>query len=184
MFQMSQAESRAARSKEIIDERAYRTSIVRSHADDDAGGQAKGCHGKQLFPSLSLGAGSLFEFTIVLDVEHPCIHSACADLITMLRIAIVHSRNHLVRSAFAPARTFSASARSADATARFSHILVARPEPGVALITLNRPKALNALSTPLFTELNAAVAEADADDDVGAIVLTGSERAFAGACAL
>jgi enoyl-CoA hydratase len=77
-------------------------------------------------------------------------------------------------------RMFAASAPARD-EARFHNILVARPEPGVVLITLNRPKALNALSTPLFAELNAAVGEADADADVGAIVLTGNDRAFAGA---
>jgi enoyl-CoA hydratase len=63
----------------------------------------------------------------------------------------------------------------------FTHIITSRPEPNVQLITLNRPKALNALSSPLFSELNKAIAEAEADNDVGAIVLTGSERAFAGA---
>jgi enoyl-CoA hydratase len=65
-------------------------------------------------------------------------------------------------------------------SSQFTHILTSRPEQGVALITLNRPKALNALSTPLFTELNRAMREADSDDAVGAIVLTGSEKAFAG----
>ena len=49
----------------------------------------------------------------------------------------------------------------------------------VALITLNRPKALNALNTELMRELGDALAKADADDDVGAIVITGSEKAFA-----
>jgi hypothetical protein len=69
---------------------------------------------------------------------------------------------------------------SSAAPAKYEHILTSRPDPAVALITLNRPKALNALSSPLFAELNAAVAAAEADDAVGAIVLTGSERAFAG----
>jgi len=64
-------------------------------------------------------------------------------------------------------------------TAEYNHILISRPEPAVALITLNRPKALNALCSPLFAELNHALREADADDSVSAIVLTGSERAFA-----
>lgn len=64
---------------------------------------------------------------------------------------------------------------------QYEHILTARPAPGVVLVTLNRPKALNALSSPLFLELNAAMSEADNDDEVGAIVLTGSEKAFAGA---
>ena len=49
----------------------------------------------------------------------------------------------------------------------------------VALITLNRPEALNALSTPLIDELVAAIAAFDSDDGVGAIVITGSEKAFA-----
>jgi len=64
-------------------------------------------------------------------------------------------------------------------SSQFTHILTSRPAQGVALITLHRPKALNALSTPLFTELNQAMREADGDDAVGAIVLTGSEKAFA-----
>ncbi|KAI1790043.1 enoyl-CoA hydratase [Ganoderma leucocontextum] len=64
-------------------------------------------------------------------------------------------------------------------TSQFEFILTSRPAEGVGLITLNRPKALNALSTPLFTELNAAVKEFDDDDSIRALVLTGSERAFA-----
>ena len=50
---------------------------------------------------------------------------------------------------------------------------------GVGVITLNRPDALNALSSPLMRELAEALAGYEADDAVGAIVLTGSERAFA-----
>jgi enoyl-CoA hydratase len=46
-------------------------------------------------------------------------------------------------------------------------------------VTLNRPKALNALCTPLFLELNDALKKLDTDGETGAIVLTGSERAFA-----
>ena len=49
----------------------------------------------------------------------------------------------------------------------------------VSLITLHRPKALNALCSQLIAEINAAAAAADADPNVGAIVLTGSDRAFA-----
>lgn len=46
-------------------------------------------------------------------------------------------------------------------------------------VTLNRPKALNALSTPLITELNDALLVLDRSPTISAIVLTGSERAFA-----
>lgn len=63
---------------------------------------------------------------------------------------------------------------------QYEYILTSRPEPAVTLITLNRPKALNALCSPLFAELNKALEEADADNSVGAVVLTGSEKAFAG----
>jgi len=49
----------------------------------------------------------------------------------------------------------------------------------VGLITLNRPKALNALNDALMDELGAALRGFDSDDAIGAIVLTGSSRAFA-----
>ncbi|CAN5157168.1 enoyl-CoA hydratase [soil metagenome] len=49
----------------------------------------------------------------------------------------------------------------------------------VGLITLNRPKALNALNTALMTEVVAAATAFDEDPGIGAIVFTGSERAFA-----
>ena len=49
----------------------------------------------------------------------------------------------------------------------------------VGLVRLNRPKALNALSHSLLTELMDALAAFDADPAIGAIVLTGDERAFA-----
>ncbi len=49
----------------------------------------------------------------------------------------------------------------------------------VGLIRLNRPKALNALSRGLIADLNAALKTFEADEGVGAIVLTGSEKAFA-----
>ncbi|KAJ2916319.1 hypothetical protein MD484_g4089, partial [Candolleomyces efflorescens] len=62
---------------------------------------------------------------------------------------------------------------------QYENIIVSRPEPNVVLVQLNRPKALNALSSPLFKELNQALFEADQDDTVGAMVLTGSEKAFA-----
>lgn len=60
----------------------------------------------------------------------------------------------------------------------YEHILVETRGP-VGLVTLNRPKALNALCTPLIEELGRALDDMEADDDIGAIVLTGSEKAFA-----
>ena len=49
----------------------------------------------------------------------------------------------------------------------------------VGIITLNRPKQLNALSPELMQQLGAALQAYDADEGVGAIVITGNEKAFA-----
>ncbi len=49
----------------------------------------------------------------------------------------------------------------------------------VGVITFNRPKALNALNATLIAELNQALDRYEANDDIGAIVITGSNRAFA-----
>ena len=49
----------------------------------------------------------------------------------------------------------------------------------VGLVTLNRPKALNALNEDLMGEVVDAFLKFDADDNIGAIVITGSEKAFA-----
>jgi len=60
----------------------------------------------------------------------------------------------------------------------FQNILLER-RGRVGLITLNRPEALNALNLALMTDVVAAASELDADSGIGAIVLTGSARAFA-----
>ncbi|MBT2321812.1 enoyl-CoA hydratase [Variovorax paradoxus] len=55
-----------------------------------------------------------------------------------------------------------------------------RTEAGkVGIVTLNRPKALNALNDALMTELGNALKAFDADEAIGCIIVTGSERAFA-----
>ncbi|KAL1986860.1 hypothetical protein VTN96DRAFT_5513 [Rasamsonia emersonii] len=69
--------------------------------------------------------------------------------------------------------------RYSSASPAYEYILTESPKPGVGLITLNRPKALNALSSPLFKELNDALTKYDEDKDIGAIIITGSEKAFA-----
>jgi enoyl-CoA hydratase len=60
----------------------------------------------------------------------------------------------------------------------YETILIERHDR-VALVTLNRPKALNALSSVVMRELTTALQALDVDASVGCIVLTGSERAFA-----
>ena len=49
----------------------------------------------------------------------------------------------------------------------------------VGLLTLNRPKQMNALNPQLMQELGRALQELDADDGIGAMVITGNEKAFA-----
>ena len=58
-------------------------------------------------------------------------------------------------------------------------LLEQQVRPGVALIRLNRPKELNALSLEVMNELVDAFRSLDADPEVRAIVITGNERAFA-----
>ena len=60
----------------------------------------------------------------------------------------------------------------------YEHIIV-EIKDNVGLITLNRPKALNALCGALMDELERALDDLEADDGIGCIVLTGSEKAFA-----
>jgi len=57
--------------------------------------------------------------------------------------------------------------------------IVISAEGRVALITLNRPKALNALNDQLMDELGGALLGFDADENISCIVITGSEKAFA-----
>lgn len=57
--------------------------------------------------------------------------------------------------------------------------IIVEIEDEVALIRLNRPEALNALNATLLDELSAALSDADRNDKVRCIVLTGSEKAFA-----
>ena len=63
-------------------------------------------------------------------------------------------------------------------TASFDSILV-ETRGKVGIIRLNRPKALNALNTALIADLSAALTHLDAEADIGCLVLTGSEQAFA-----
>lgn len=60
----------------------------------------------------------------------------------------------------------------------FENILV-ETRGKVGLITLNRPKALNALSDGLFDDVGLALDAFEADEAIGCIVITGSEKAFA-----
>ena len=60
----------------------------------------------------------------------------------------------------------------------YETILVTRNDR-VGTITLNRPKALNALNSQVMAEVTAAAADFDSDPGIGAIIVTGNEKAFA-----
>jgi enoyl-CoA hydratase len=60
----------------------------------------------------------------------------------------------------------------------FEHIIV-ESKGAVGILRLNRPKMLNALSFGVFREIAAAIDDLEADDAIGCIVITGSEKAFA-----
>jgi enoyl-CoA hydratase len=66
----------------------------------------------------------------------------------------------------------------AAAATEYEQLLVSRPSPHVALVTLHRPERLNAFTDRMFGELHSAVRRLGADDTVRAVVLTGAGRAF------
>jgi len=61
----------------------------------------------------------------------------------------------------------------------FELITVRTEAEKVGIVTLNRPKQLNALNDQLMTELGAALMDFDADETIGCMIITGSEKAFA-----
>ncbi|MCY4021683.1 MAG: enoyl-CoA hydratase-related protein [Chloroflexi bacterium] len=61
----------------------------------------------------------------------------------------------------------------------YEYILIDRPAEGVGRVQLNRPKALNALNSQLMGELMEAMLNFDSDPSIGAIIITGDEKAFA-----
>lgn len=81
------------------------------------------------------------------------------------------------------ARTTTLTFRRTMATASADQLVIpSRSATGaVTILTLNRPKALNALSSALFEQLNSELDAAEADSDIKAIVLTGGDKVFAGA---
>ena len=58
-------------------------------------------------------------------------------------------------------------------------LIQVRTEGPVGIITLDRPKALNALNEALMVQLGKALKDFDANDDIGCMIITGSEKSFA-----
>ncbi len=61
----------------------------------------------------------------------------------------------------------------------YQNIIVDQPAEGVGRVRLNRPRALNALNSALMDEVMAAMSAFDADPAIGAMILTGDDKAFA-----
>ena len=61
----------------------------------------------------------------------------------------------------------------------YDYILVDQPAAGVGRVHLNRPKALNALNSPLMDEVNDAMVGFNNDESIAAMILTGNDKAFA-----
>jgi len=82
-------------------------------------------------------------------------------------------------SACAASFSSAAAAPAAGAAAGGERMVLVEKRGAVGIVTLNRPKALNALCNQLVSELNADLRTLDADDSVGCIIITGSEKSFA-----
>ncbi|XP_077979972.1 enoyl-CoA hydratase, mitochondrial-like [Glandiceps talaboti] len=95
---------------------------------------------------------------------------------TLLKSAAVNSRRVVVTSLVG-----SNNLTRCMSSGQYEHLLVEKTgaKNNVGLIRLNRPKALNALCDGLMKELACVLDDFDADKDVGCVVLTGSEKAFA-----
>ena len=89
-------------------------------------------------------------------------------------------RPALVHFARAMSQSSQSSASQASTAVAGDRLVLSERRGAVLVLTLNRPKALNALSSPLFAELNAEFDKAQREEGVRAVVLTGGEKNFAG----
>src|SRR5260370_40905124 len=91
---------------------------------------------------------------------------------------------HRVRDTMPPLEAHPANGHIAHKTSAgramstFEYIIV-ESKGAVGILTLNRPKMLNALSFGVFREIAAAVDDLEADDGIGCTLLAGGEKAFA-----
>jgi 1,4-dihydroxy-2-naphthoyl-CoA synthase len=103
------------------------------------------------------------------------VTSRCTSLAGVSRTAAIVANN--TSSINYNVRFLSSSFSLKDT---YDNILVDRKnEIGVGIITLNRPKAFNALSDALFDDLIHAANALDKDDEIGCLIVTGSTKAFA-----
>jgi 1,4-dihydroxy-2-naphthoyl-CoA synthase len=96
-----------------------------------------------------------------------------------LKSSLVCSSSSCRKRVFSSSSTALNRSESPSSSPSYSYLKV-RTDGKVGIIQLHRPDALNALSNDLFHELNGALAQFDKNAKIGAIVLTGDEKAFAG----
>ncbi len=109
----------------------------------------------------------------------PILHNIAMRLSAPIRtLSATISSAHIARTTV-PALYIRAMSSAAASTTAEQLVLTER-KGAVTILTLNRPKALNALSTPLFDALNKELDAAEADDGVGAVIITGGDKVFAG----
>ena len=120
-------------------------------------------------------------FSLRTLARHSVARPAAAYFSTSAIVRRMHSVGYKVSPSLTRFRFFIAVETSTNDFSKYKYLLVEKRDE-VALITLNRPKALNALCNELFHELNEVLETFDNDAAIGAMVLTGSDRAFAGMC--
>src|SRR6478736_4481083 len=97
--------------------------------------------------------------------------------VAMSRLARGHRRAPSVQGRRSGYNSPAIRQISGETSMQFENIIV-EIQGKVGVIRLNRPKALNALNDQLMDELGTALLTLDKDDNIGCIVLTGSEKAF------
>ncbi|XP_049774824.1 enoyl-CoA hydratase, mitochondrial-like [Schistocerca cancellata] len=85
------------------------------------------------------------------------------------------------RTGYARSKGALLTAQKCMSNTSYQYILINTlgEKKNVGLVQLNRPKALNALCTDLILEMDAAIDKFEKDDKIGAIIITGNEKAFA-----
>lgn len=94
-------------------------------------------------------------------------------------IATTVSRPSTLSTHIPSVRSIANSKRTMATDSSSEQLVLTETRGPVRILTLNRPKALNALSTPLFIQLNAHLLDAQHDDSIRAIVLTGGKKVWA-----
>ena len=122
---------------------------------------------------------SLLLTQLFMHFSLTCRSFTNTQIMALLRNSLLRLSSTSLR-AFCPTMTTS---RNLSTTLPLSYEYILTEKRGekqdVGLITLNRPRALNALCDGLMAEVSEALKDYDGDSTIGAIVLTGSQKAFA-----